>query len=562
MRLFPKEAWCYAFLLIILFAIASIAVWGILVYVEDEISGEPYQIVALGIGSIALGFMLIAGAFGLWAIRFSAESESLRRIGTLIDTMDYMSDGLIALDKKGRITGCNPAATLIAHSNVIIRNNYITDVFSCLSQEDVELMINMESPNEVEREFVHGNVSQTIRFRSQPAEGITMLIISDVTIMNAQIIRKRQAAQLQLIGQIARGVANDFNKLLSGISGHAAILGRLAPSSDNVDKSIAAIAHASERGVALAGHLIELTHSADSSIHNTNTAYEHVCDAVQTLHDNLPRGWCVDTAIQHLPAIGLTGNQIEQIVLNLAFIATDMSQVPGVLKIQASAPQTYRPFNIGAKFAGVLIITASSADLSSIIANLKEPDIEAGVILSVLQSMIEETGGALNYLIGTDGVPVFKVALPHGNPVLDADEASELPEEMGTYFTGWSILLAKESNEHFHLDNRLNELGIKFERVTSITSALAYVEEHTGLDAIIIDRRLLGQEARGLLKALLKLCPAIAIEVLCEDPSSESFKGLSSDITFVTTGAHTNRILLSLIEAKSLAVKRRSRKLV
>ena len=104
----------YAVLLIVLFAISAIAVQQVIAYLESSISISAYRVAVISIWTLTLGFMLIAGAFGLWAIQFSAESESRRRIGQLVETIDYMSDGLVALDHRGRITAMNPTARRIA----------------------------------------------------------------------------------------------------------------------------------------------------------------------------------------------------------------------------------------------------------------------------------------------------------------------------------------------------------------------------------------------------------------------------------------------------------------
>ena len=110
MQLLPKEGWRYAALLVLLFAIAAVAVREVLRYIEPMVPEQEFLVASAVIASLMLGFMLIAGAFGLWAIRFSAEAESTRRIGGLVDRMDYIRDGVVAIDRHGVITGLNPTA--------------------------------------------------------------------------------------------------------------------------------------------------------------------------------------------------------------------------------------------------------------------------------------------------------------------------------------------------------------------------------------------------------------------------------------------------------------------
>ena len=107
MRLFPKETWSYAVLLVILFGITTIAVWQTILFLETCVPETEIGIVTALLWTLTLGFMLIAGAFGLWSIQFAAGAESRRRISAIVTSMDYIQDGLLAIDHHDRITGCN-----------------------------------------------------------------------------------------------------------------------------------------------------------------------------------------------------------------------------------------------------------------------------------------------------------------------------------------------------------------------------------------------------------------------------------------------------------------------
>ena len=105
-----REIWGYAVLLIILFSIAALAVWQTISFFQSP-DDLTFPVV---MWSLTMGFMLIAGAYGLWAMKFSAQAESRRRIGRFVDAMDYFPDGLIVLDKNG---------DLVAESAIRVRGN-------------------------------------------------------------------------------------------------------------------------------------------------------------------------------------------------------------------------------------------------------------------------------------------------------------------------------------------------------------------------------------------------------------------------------------------------------
>lgn len=555
MKFLPKEAWHYAILLIILFAIAALAVSSTLSYIGHFASGKEHSIVTLLMWATTMGFMLIAGAFGLWAIRFSATAESIRRVSQIVDTMDYLSDGLIAVDDKGRITGANPTARSMMKLNQPARKSLMS-VFPCLSEDDMLLLMNRSGPEEIERDWAIYDASRILRFRSQPSEDITIILVSDVTAMNALRLHNRQSAHLQLIGQIARGVAHDFNNILCVIAGHTALLTRLPPGSDELKKSIAAIADGTERGTSLANHLLELAkpHIAGKF---TTVCHEHIQNAAQTLRDTLPSQWHIETNTPALPPIALTGIQVEQVVLNLGILATDTAIRPGTLRITAGLPDSTKPmFDVPEKYAAVILISSSAISPHESV-NLVDHDTsaEAGVILSVIESMLQESGGLLQRLSDNKESLIYRACLPRGIDISNIDDDLQLSDEIESYIKDWSIMIARPSRNENPTDRRIKKLAGKVEYIDNIIPALAYIEQNSKLDAIVIQDTLIAQETEGLLKAMLRLKPDAGYVVMTDNPGklSETF---ADDIVFAPIDAKPNTLILSLIESRNLAGQR------
>lgn len=553
MRFFQKETWSYAILLIILFAIAAVAVSQVLAYLEHQTTAD-LRIVTIVMIALTLGFMLIAGAFGLWAIQFSGEAESRRRIGQLVGTMDYLNDGLLTVDKRARITSTNPTARLILPPD-FPDNGRLGDAFPCLSDLDIRLLLAKEHPNELERELVDADPAKTLRFRSQPTEGMNLILLSDVTSMHAERALARHRARLQLIGQFAKGVAHDFNNLLCGISGHASLMSRVPAGSPEMTQSLTAIAQGADKGITLAGHLLELSQPAVPP-GSTDMVAEHVENAAESLRGALPPGWEVRCAARNaLPAVALTGVQIEQVVVNLGWLAAEAAPAPAVMRIALSKPGSDYLSSVGSKFAVVVLVTTANLEGTTDVV-LHEAATAPGIIQSIIQTVIEDIAGKLDILTGADGTPIYRVALPPGTVFSESSEENpELSAELKAYIQEWNILLARPDGEYRLLDARLDELRIEAERVDSIISALACVEKDENLDAIIVDKNLLGPESQGLLKAIVKLHPAAGIVVLSEDPAAED-EGLSADVAFVHKKSGPDAILTSIIEARTLALRR------
>ena len=216
MKSITREVWGYAILLVILFSIAAIAVWQTISFFQPGIAASPDDVTfPIAMWSLTLGFMLIAGAYGIWAIKFSADMESRRRIGRFVDAMDYFSDGLLAIDLNEQLAGSNPAAAQIT-GTTFEKGSTLSSACPCLSAQDVKMLLGSKEPAEVEKLSFVAGTRRTLRFRSQPSEDLTLIAISDVTGVSAERAYNRQKARLQLVGHLARGMAHDFNRILCG----------------------------------------------------------------------------------------------------------------------------------------------------------------------------------------------------------------------------------------------------------------------------------------------------------------------------------------------------------
>jgi len=552
-RLFPKETWSYAVLLVILFGIATIAVWQTIVFLEARVPASEIGIVTGLLWTLTMGFMLIAGAFGMWSIQFAAGAESRRTVSTIVSSMDYIKDGLLAVDHHDRVTGCNPAGIAMLH-DVPIARRPLLELFPFLRPDDIDVLLHQEEPQEVERSHVDGGLTHSLRFRSQPSRGITLLLISDVTTAQARRSHHQQAAKLQLVGQLARAVANDFNNLLCGIAGHAALLPRLPPGAKEMAESIQAIAQSSEHGIALAGHLMELSRPTSGSF-PTRMIADHIRNAATTLGDALPTGWKVETEIKETPSTSLTGMQIEQVVINLGQIIASEAGPTGVISIILGPPGSHPLLNIAETFSGGIVLAGTGADLSMLHATTTDSSDDSGLLLAVIHSIMDGAGGVLDKLASVDGRPIFRIALPVTAAFESSDEQSELPFDVDHYLANWRILVAGRRHHHTALTKRLKEAEATVTTVDSITAILAATESETRLDSVVLDWPLLGAEEEGTLKALCKLAPAAGIVVL-RDSRPLSRQHQLPGVVYVPEQARVERVLMAMVEARSLAAAR------
>ncbi len=553
MKLFTKESSNYAVLMVVLFAIAAIAVWQAISFLHERVPDTDVGLITAMLWAISMGFMLIAGAFGLWSIQFAAYAESRRRISEIVSTMDYLQDGLLAVDKYDRAIACNPAAQDMLHGQPF-RRRPLVDVFPSLQAGDVEILLHDNIPQEVERAHIDEGLTHTLRFRSQPTRGVTLILVSDVTAARARRQHRQQSAKLQLVGQLARAVANDFNNLLCGIAGHAALLPRLPAGAPEMGESIDSITESAERGIALAGHLMELSRPPSGAM-PARMVGDHVTSVAEALRDSLPAGWSVETDIQDVPATSLTGMQIEQLVLNLAQIVTEGIRKADAISIIVGPPGSHPLMNIDDRFSGGVIVARSGTSNAELGSEETVGSEETGLILSVIRSILEGAGGELHQLTASDGHPMFRISLPVATALDTTEEQVDLPFDIDRYVAHWNVLVAGREHRHLNLVQRLKDLETNVARVDTIADILAATEKEDRLDAVVIDWPLLGTHEEGTLKALAKLSPASGIVVL-RDARPRIGRHELPGVVCIEEHANPDRVLMAMVEARSMAAAR------
>ena len=186
----------------------------------------------------------------------------------------------------------------------------------------------------------------------------------------------------------------------------------------------------------------------------------------------------------------------------------------------------------------------------------KESPAQTGVIASVIRTTLEGAGGYLDSFVATHGGIVYEVGLPHGQA--QADDSEEIPDELKSYISRWTVLYGGTRRESSDLDSRMRQAGLTVNRLDDIAAILACIEEDSSVDAMLLQERLLGKEPRALLKAILKIRPACGVVVLCENAETSS-RGLTDDIVFLATTSEVSRVVLGLIDSKGLAAHRLKR---
>lgn len=535
----------YALLLVVLLAIAAVAVSATLDYIGEIVNQEELTVITVIVWALTMGFMLIAGAFGLWAVHFATEAESLRRMGSLVDAMDYIRDGLLAIDRQGRITGMNPTAATLFGDDA--RKARFADICPEFATPQFATLLNSDAPVEFEHGIERDSESRILRFRSQPSKGILLLLISDVTALARNREKSRRAAWLQLLGHMAKGLANDFNDLLCGISGHAALLVRRNIRPVDVPTSASAIQDCANRGILLARQLMQLT-TGDESSQATLHTWHHISTGVELIESSLPTTWSVSKALEiPSPPVNIPPVLLEHLVHSLGLITADASPASLRLSVMLKPP----PYNArtidDVSIVAALIITTADSEMEG--GPLTPRNIsEAGIITTVVSSLITQSGGRLECFTTADGAPLFRILLPEADPdILAVEDPGTLALGLEAYVACWHILIDSSLSGSEECVLYFRKAGIRTTETAGIVELLSAIEKDEKLDAAAMHADVLGSDPQSLLRAISKLCPDAGI-VLQPPPQEQNHV---PGVVYVSNHITPRRLLHAMIDARS-----------
>jgi two-component system cell cycle sensor histidine kinase/response regulator CckA len=181
------------------------------------------------------------------------------------------------------------------------------------------------------REIIFEIADSFVELRGKPL--LSLSLFRDVTMQKRLEEQLRQSQKMEAIGQLAGGVAHDFNNILTVIHGHASLL-TMTDLDDTGMRSAQQITQAAERAAGLTRQL--LTFSRRQLIQPKKLDMNKV---VGNMTDMLGRLLGEDVALQlnysHAPAIvEADAGMMEQVLLNLAVNARDAMPKGGQLAVR------------------------------------------------------------------------------------------------------------------------------------------------------------------------------------------------------------------------------------
>jgi two-component system cell cycle sensor histidine kinase/response regulator CckA len=237
-------------------------------------------------------------------------------------------------------------------------------------------------------------------------EATVLLSIKDSTEESRLKKQVAQATKMQAVGQLAGGVAHDFNNVLTGIIGHCDLMMMRHTPGDSDYDDIQQIKNNANRAASLTRQLL-----AFSRQQTLRPQVLQLPDVVSEISNLLKRlmGETVTLVVKHgrnLGPVRADPGQLEQVIVNLAVNARDAMARGGTLTIQTYAVSADDVRKIGSDILPVADYTALSvADTGTGIApdvlpkifepffTTKEVGRGTGLGLSTVYGIVKQSGG-------------------------------------------------------------------------------------------------------------------------------------------------------------------------
>jgi two-component system cell cycle sensor histidine kinase/response regulator CckA len=349
-------------------------------------------------------------------------------------------------------------------------------------------------------------------------------VFRDMTAFNEMEQQLRQAQKMEAVGQLAGGVAHDFNNILCVIQGHCDLVLRSLREDDPLFKSIAQIQSSGERAAALTRQLLAFSRkqALQPEVLDLNAT-------VRNLEGMLRRliGEDIDFTTRLAASLGRVKadpGQVEQVVVNLAVNARDAMPRGGRLLIETANVElteehggSHADVAPGQYVMLVITDTGSGMDQRTMervfepFFTTKEKGKGTGLGLATVYGIVKQSGGAIRVASELGRGATFRVYLPRCDDAVAAKAAgapAASPRGAGEHI----LLVEDETALGEVVRDVLTTLGYRVTLAANAGEALLAVEERClAPDLVVTDIVMPGMSGAMLAKRLRRTQPDLKV---------------------------------------------------
>jgi PAS domain S-box-containing protein len=496
------------------------------------------------VGDLSRRFTAMADAVAAREVELRQANASLREreelaralIGSAADGVVLITDGVIseanprAIElfavQAGGLDGLDPSTLVAAdgespHSQ---RSEWNQRVAAALAGGTQQFALAMLRCNGTRFEAEIGLARVAL-----PGSQRLLAVIRDVTGRNELERQLRQGQKLESLGQLAGGVAHDFNNMLAGIMGAAELMLLQGGTDQQGQKHLRNILTTCDRAAGLTRRLLAFARKGQSHFQAVD-AHQLVRDTVAMLEHSFDKRIVISLDLQ-APATIVIGDagQLQNAILNLSVNARDAMPDGGRLllasRLAEITAQDERRLAIPLRPDTYLELSVSDSGSGippEILPRIFEPFFTTkpvgkgtGLGLAAVYGTVLDHGGSL----ALESIPgqgtTFRLYLP------PAPESASLqardPTPQAVHAIGRGVVLLVDDEEMVREVGRqlLEALGYEvIEAVNGDDGIACFRRDHRRIDAVLVDMEMPGKRGIDCLRELRVIDPDV-VAVLC-----------------------------------------------
>jgi PAS domain S-box-containing protein len=338
----------------------------------------------------------------------------------------------------------------------------------------------------------------------------------------------RQSQKMEAIGTLAGGVAHDFNNILTGILGYAALLKKGAEPGDRVHRAAEVIEKGAQRGAGLTRQLLGFARKGKNQSVPVDL-HESIRETLELLGRTLDKNIRISQKTGPARAFVLGDPaQIQQVVLNLSVNARDAMPEGGDLVfgvdivVLADEDCRRRPGTKPGDYVRLTITDTGCGISEDVQARMFEPFFTTkergkgtGMGLAMVYGIVHNHGGAVIVESEVGRGTTVEIDLPRvAAPLAEAGEPAEL-DPRGIEGSGRILVVDDEEVVRDVTAEILRDLGYQVATASDGQAACDYYACHPGeIDLVLVDLVMPRMGGRECFRALKSIDPGVRA-VLC-----------------------------------------------
>lgn len=359
-------------------------------------------------------------------------------------------------------------------------------------------------------------------------EAAVLLLLKDNS-EEAKLKRQvAQATKMQVVGQLAGGVAHDFNNILTAIIGHCDLmLMRHTPGDSDYD-DIQQIKSNSNRAAGLTRQLL-----AFSRQQTLRPQVLQIPDVVSEVSHLLKRllGETVELVVKHgrnLGAVRADPGQLEQVIVNLAVNARDAMQSKGggTLTIQTYSVKADQVAELGsdilpiADYSALSVTDTGHGIPPSVLGKIFEPFFTTkevgkgtGLGLSTVYGIVKQSGGFIFADSRVDEGTRFVIYLPVHREEVAAAKSRKVEKTKANelWGSGTVLLVEDEPMVRSVAERSLTRHGYEVITADNGEEALEILNRGEPIDLLISDVVMPGMDGPAMVREARKTRPELKV---------------------------------------------------